>query len=191
MADLIVGLDSWIVQDGNYGDFAQATTVSFALEFCPVVPLPKYGRPDHKAPSFTQIVDSSYEVVAQVVHAQDDWWVLDAGILMYCDGKPPDNASLGTWLGGLVFIGIDPFFYFERHAHQPGAPAMVYDWTIDKIEMETGPFIETKPKHFERDPEKRGWKAVAKTDAWHEGGSYLLHCTRLAGPRAVQSRRHP
>ncbi len=28
MADLIVGLDSWVVQDGNYGDFAQATNAS-------------------------------------------------------------------------------------------------------------------------------------------------------------------
>ena len=85
MADLIVGLDSWIVQDGNYGDFAQATDASFALEFCPVIPLPKYGRPDHKAPSFTHVLESSYEIVAQVVHAQDDWWVLDAGLLMYCE----------------------------------------------------------------------------------------------------------
>ncbi len=191
MADIIVGLDSWIIQDGNYGDFAQATNVSFALEFCPVVPLSRYGRPDHKAPSFAHILESSHEIVAQVVHAQDDWWVLDAGVLMYCDGKPPDIARLGTWLWGLVFIGIDPFPYFENHAHEPGAPAIVYDWKIEKIEMETGPFVETRPKHFERDPKKRGWKEVAKTDGWHEDGSYLLQCTRLGGPRRPKSRARP
>lgn len=191
MADLVVGLDNWIIQDGNYGDFAQGTSVSFALEFCPVVPLPKYGRPDHKAPSITHLFESSYEIVAQVVHAQDDWWAVDAGLLIYCDGNPPDNARLGTWLGGLVYIGIDPFPYFENHAHQPDAPALVYDWTITKIEMETGPFIETKPKHFERDPEKRGWKEVAKTDAWREDGNYLLYCTRVGGPRAPQNRSRP
>ncbi|PJG50371.1 hypothetical protein CVM73_36735 [Bradyrhizobium forestalis] len=191
MADLIVGLDSWIVQDGNYGDFVQATKVSFALEFCPVITLPGSGPHDRKAPSITHRFDSSYDIVAQVVHAHDDWWVLDAGLLMYCDGKPPDNARLGAWLGGLVFIGVDPFFYFESHAHLPGAPAMVYDWKIEKIEVETGPFIETKPKHFERDPEKRGWKEVARTDAWHDDGGYLLHCTRLDGPRLPKSRSHP
>ncbi|QPF92252.1 hypothetical protein [Bradyrhizobium commune] len=188
MADVIVGLDDWIIQDGNYGDFAQATNASFALEFYPVVPLPKYGRRDHRAPSFTHILENSYEIVAQVAHALDDWWVLDAGVLMYCDGEPPENARPGTWLGGLVFIGIDPFPYFENHAHEPGALALVYDWKIEKIEIETGPFIETKPKHFERDPEKRGWKEVAGTE---EGGSFLLHCKRLGGPRLPQSRRRP
>lgn len=131
--DLIVGLDSWIIQDGNYGDFVRATTRSFALEFYPLVRLPRYGRPDGKAPSFTQIQENAYEIVGQVVHSQEDWWVLDVGLLMYCDGKPPDNARLGTWLGGLVDIGIDPFFYFENYAHEPGAPAMVYDWKIEKI----------------------------------------------------------
>lgn len=191
MTDLIVGLDSWVIQDGNYGDFTQATNASFALEFCPVVPLPKCGRFDQKAPSLKQIVESSYQVVGQVVHAQDDWWVLDAGMLMYCDGKPPDNARLNAWLEGLIFIGVDPFFYFESHAHQPGAPALVYDWNIDKIEMETGPFIETKPKHFERDPEKCGWQEVAKTDAWREQGPYLLHCTRLGGPRWPKGKDRP
>jgi hypothetical protein len=50
-----------------------------------------------------------------------------------------------------------PYFDFENHAHQTGAPAIVDDWTINKIEMETGPFIETEPKYFERNPEKREW----------------------------------
>lgn len=110
---------------------------------------------------------------------------------MYCDGKPPDNVRLDEWLEGLISIGVDPFFYFEDHAHQPGAPALVYDWNIDKIEMETGPFIETRPKHFERDLEKCEWKEVPKTDAWSEPGPYLLHCSRLGGPRAPQSSRRP
>jgi len=95
---------------------------------------------------------------------------------MYCDGKPPDNACLDAWLEGLIFIGVDPFFYFESHAHQPGAPALVYDWHIDKIEMETGPFIETKPKHFERDPENADGKRSPRPT---HGANKALICSTV------------
>jgi len=34
MADsLVVGLSSWIIQDGNYGDFSRGERAAFALEF--------------------------------------------------------------------------------------------------------------------------------------------------------------
>jgi hypothetical protein len=32
-ADVVVALDSWIIQDGNYGDFARDMNDAFALEF--------------------------------------------------------------------------------------------------------------------------------------------------------------
>jgi hypothetical protein len=32
---LVVGLHSWIIRDGNYGDFARDTNAAFALEFAP------------------------------------------------------------------------------------------------------------------------------------------------------------
>lgn len=66
MTNLIIGLDSWVIQDGNYGDFAQATRVSFALEFYPVVPLPKCGRFDRKVGSLQNIADSSYQLLARL-----------------------------------------------------------------------------------------------------------------------------
>ena len=31
---------------------------------------------------------------------------------------------------------------FERLAHQPGAPAQVYDWKIERIEVQTAPLID-------------------------------------------------
>jgi hypothetical protein len=44
MADtLVVGLHSWIIQDGNYGDFATNTNAAFALEFYASSPLEVRG----------------------------------------------------------------------------------------------------------------------------------------------------
>lgn len=34
-----IGLSAWIIQDGNYEDFEQGQTRSFALEFYPEKPL--------------------------------------------------------------------------------------------------------------------------------------------------------
>jgi hypothetical protein len=86
---------------------------------------------------------------------------------------------------GEVLIEVDPFFYFERLAHEADAPALIHDWTIEKIEMQTAPFIEVRPRRRERDPARLGWKEIAKTDAWNDDGGlaeYLLHCVRQDGP---------
>ena len=92
---------------------------------------------------------------------------------------------------GQISIGIDPFFYFEQLAHQPGAPALVYDWKIERIEVQTAPLIEVKPGVLERDATKLDWKDILKTNAWNDDGEYLLYCTRLGGPRPPKGRRHP
>ncbi|HYW59089.1 MAG TPA: hypothetical protein VE909_01095, partial [Xanthobacteraceae bacterium] len=88
------------------------------------------------------------------------------------------------WVRGEIFIGIDPFFYFERLAREPDAPALIYDWEIEKIEMQTAPFIEVRPRLRERDPARLGWTEIAETDAWKDDGGladYVLHCRRLDG----------
>jgi hypothetical protein len=192
MTDLIVGLHSWIIQDGNYGEFTRGMTAAFALEFFSTVPILELGPSDNKIPSLHHVSEDSYQLVGQVVHKADDWWVIDAGLLVYSDQPPPDNVHVGTWLrGGLIQIGIDPFFYFERLAHQPDALAMVYEWRIDKIEEQTAPLIEIRPKQFARDPAKLGWKEIVETRAWEDSGEYLLHCTRLDGPRRPRSKSRP
>jgi hypothetical protein len=94
-------------------------------------------------------------------------------------------------LRGKISIGIDPFFYFERLAHQPGAPALVYDWKIERIEVQTAPLIEVKPRVMQRDPTKPGWKEIRETSAWEDDGEYLIHCTRIGGPRPPKSKQHP
>ena len=52
MADtLIVGLHSWIIQDGNYGDFARDTNAAFALEFYASAPLEVFEFESQHGPS--------------------------------------------------------------------------------------------------------------------------------------------
>ncbi len=188
---LIVGLAGWIIEDGNYRQFARGAEVAFALELYTSSPLNEV-EPDPKlTPSLTHVGNAHYEVLGQVVYVADDWWVFDVGVLAFQEGKPPTNLQQGCWLRGEIFIGIDPFFYFERLAHQPGAPALIYDWKIEKIEVQTSPLIEVRPRVMARDPNQLGWKEIIETNTRADAGEYLLHCNRVGGPRLPRGKRHP
>ena len=85
-----------------------------------------------------------------------------------------------------VYLGIDPFFYFERLYTLPEIPPLIYSWRINSIGQQTAPFIETREpsgqKVMIRDEKKLGYKAIGKTDAWKDDGGnaeYVLNCTRL------------
>jgi hypothetical protein len=185
MTDLLtVELASWIIQDGNYGDFTRGNLAAFALEFRASTKLDEVDPERQRRPSLISVGDARYKALGQVVHVSDDWWVIDVGPLLYREEKPPRNARLGGWMGGEIHIGIDPFFYFERLAHQPNAPALIYDWKIEKIEMQTAPRIEVRPRVMERDPARLGWREIAKINAWEDDGSFAdyIHCKRLDGP---------
>jgi hypothetical protein len=180
VAELIVGLDSSVIQDGNYGEFVRGTTAPFALEFRAFVPIRERVRFDKKGPSLVHVLEDAYEIIGQVMHVARDWWVLDVGLLLCSYESPPKDLSVGTWVcGGLVGIEIDSGSYFEDFAHESGAPALIYDWKIEKIEEQ------------EPDPEKLDWKEVAKTRSQADERRYLLHCERLDGPRRPKSRNHP
>lgn len=188
---LVVGLHSWIIQDGNYGDFARNTNAAFALEFHTESTLEIFESNSKPIAALVHIGDDKYEVVGQAIHVADGWWVIDVGFLVFQETEPPPTVRKGDWLRGNISIGIDPFFYFERLAHQPGAPALIYDWKIERIEVQTAPLIEVRPRVMERDPTKLGWKEIPETNAWEDDGEYLIHCTRIGGPRPPESKQHP
>jgi len=194
MADsLVVGLASWIIQDGNYGDFTCGERTAFALEFYASTELAEIDPGSAPAPSLIQGGGARYRASAQVVYVSDDWWVIDAGIVLFREERPPRAVRQGTWLGGEVYVGVDPFFYFERLASQANAPPLIYDWMIEKIETQTAPFIEIGPQMMGRDPERLGWKEIGSTNAWNDDGGraeYILHCKRIEGPaRRTLSRK--
>ncbi len=176
---LSIGLDSWIVQDGNYGDFKVGERTPFALEFGG-----RLARHEHaEAPvrAMKHVENFSYEITGLIVHLTDEWWVIDAGVRMFCEQRPPEGLELGTWVTGEIDLGVDPFFYFERLAHQDGVPALIYDWVIEAISIQTAPFIEVEPRLMARDPTKLAWKPITETQATLDDGGhaqYVLHCRR-------------
>ncbi len=115
---------------------------------------------------------------------------------LYCNGRSggscrPLSFAISYRKVRIAF-GVDPFFYFQRLARQDGAPALIYDWTVTKIEMQTAPRRETKPKYLERDPRLLGWREIEKTDAWQDdngSAEYLLYCRRSEAPPRRELRR--
>lgn len=187
---LIVGLESWIIQDGNYEDFSRGDRTEFALEF-----YAPQGFDVAASAGKTSLISSgaaTYKCSGQVLYAGDRWWVIDAGLLMFSKGNPPFYIQQGAWINGNIYVGIDPFFYFETLCRDCEGPALIYEWEIEKIEIQTAPLIYDGPKRRIRDPERLGWREIAKTNAWEDdegSAEYLLHCKRLSmSPRRMLNR---
>ncbi len=188
---LPIGLSSWIIQDGNYDDFEVGQTRAFALEFYAPQSLTRV-RAGSKA--FRHVVDADFDVRSECVHGAKNWWILDFGLLAYSDRPAPEPLEVGQLFQGRISLGVDPFFYFEEHARQEGTPALIYDWRIDRIEMQTAPFVE-QHRMLVRDASKLGWRSIERTKAWDDDGGnaeYLLHCTCLDDRprRSLKKRGH-
>ncbi|MDO9494552.1 MAG: hypothetical protein Q7J48_02515 [Nocardioides sp.] len=62
----MIGIDSWVIQDGNYPDFVTGQRAEFALEFASRSGLRRLDGPQEV--SVRWVADSRYEVTAQIVH---------------------------------------------------------------------------------------------------------------------------
>jgi hypothetical protein len=172
MNDWRIGLASWIIQDGNYDDFSSHQNASFALEFFPL---------DHKPSASTQkqathIAGSRYKVNAEVIYLSKGAWVIDFGICAFQQAPPPSQTRNGTWLEATIYLGIDPFFYFDELAHVSQMPALFYDWHVKEIMVETAPFIETRDSKgtrlLVRDEAKSAYRKIDQTCASKDDNGY-------------------
>jgi hypothetical protein len=172
-----IGLAAWIIQDGNYGEFESGRTYRFALEFSPVDlrPLGEAAKP-----LLVPRDGAQHEACGTIVRVTDSNWVVDFGIPTFQDAKPPTWATVGLGVQGEVYIGIDPFFYFERLKDEPGMPDLFRDWQVRRILIETTPWtLSANGRVVSRAPVPRTFKEVQKTDAWHDDGGhgeYILDC---------------
>jgi hypothetical protein len=179
---LYVGISSWIIQDGNYRDFRVGETARFALEFYPhMLEVDKL----HQA-SFERIRASRYRIRGQVVYVGRSVWVIDFGVMAYQNEEPPRATKEGSWIEGNVYLGVDPFFYFEDLQSRPGMPALQYDWHIKTILLETTPWLSHKDEKgrttLTRDEQRESFVEVAETNAWDDDeglGHYVLECERI------------
>ncbi len=174
-ATIQVGLNSWIIADGNYVDFRVGEMRSFALEYYnehELRPLPKSrDRRRHKL-----LERSRYAVTGRTVHLTPEWAVIDVGMPAYRElysfPSPPKRFE------GEIWLGVDPFPYFERRSSESGAPPLIFDWHIRRIEVETAPRI-LQDNLWVYDPAQLQLKDVEDT---RDGEDFVLHCELIATP---------
>jgi len=71
-----------------------------------------------------------HEALGTVIRVTTSSWVVDFGVPAFKDSHPPAWAKVGVRVSGTVYIGIDPFFYFERLKDEPGMPDLFREWTV-------------------------------------------------------------
>ena len=179
MEPLDIGVDSWIIQDGNYGDFTAGQEAEFALEFYPHSLKASVCR----LASAKRINGSLYDICGHVVHSTESVWVLDVGLLAYQECQPPEFGSAGSWVEGRVYLGIDPFMYFESLKSTPGMPFLTCRFRVEQILLETTRWItkvdESGVKTMTRDEQAQSYRQVSQTDAWNDddgNAHYILRC---------------
>src|SRR5437588_7630307 len=101
MRTLFIGVSSWIIQDGNYGDFRVGEAARFALEFNPHSLQPARSQ----VPMAERLRGSRYRVCGRVAHTGRSVWVIDFGIMAYENREPPRFAARGDWVEGELYLG--------------------------------------------------------------------------------------
>ena len=107
--------------------------------------------------------DSVYDVVGRVVAIEADVWVLDVGISIFSNRAPPRGLAVGDWVAGRAWLGVDPFFYFERLGKRASLPPLIYPWLVSEIRRQTAPFVPAGPRVRVRDASNLGWRRFEHT----------------------------
>ena len=194
---LHIGLDSWIVQDGNYEDFTTGESYRFALEFLPHDIAPSTPADENGALGLHHMIGATHETRGKVVRATRSNWVVDFGVPAFQNSEPPCWAKPGVVVSGRVYLGIDPFFYLEELKDEPGMPNLLRGWLVRRIFLETTPWNESIDasgrKVTTRADVPRSFVEVRRTDAWNDDGGhahYILECEPESA-NSVCSRRRP
>jgi hypothetical protein len=186
-----IHLESWIIEDGNYPDFVRGTTVEFAVEL-----FTKNLRPSSERIHRARAIEGDgYEIIGEVIYGRRGIWIVDFGLLAFGGSKTfgglrlPERIRRGDYVTATGALGIDESSYFEHFSKREDIPGIIYTWRIDRICMQTAPFIEYHspegPRLLMRDEDQLGYKDIERTDAGHDDGGhaeYLLYCTRLDVP---------
>lgn len=108
--------------------------------------------------------------------------------MAFQQAKPPAGLRANDILEGEVYVGIDPFFYFEELHTMPNMPPLSYRWLVREIQRETTPWrdgtLENGTPVRTRDETRVSYVPASGTDAWHDDdghGHYVLACLREGG----------
>lgn len=181
--NLEIYLDSWIIEDGNYGDFCVGERRKFALEFWTSSPL---TRATENVTCLREQPDHSYDVAGRLAFASDGVWVIDCGVLAYSERESEieGGCKVGDFVRGNLRFGVDPFFYFETHCKLPRIPPLIYEWQVNSIEQDTTPYVLSNDgRMYRRDESKRSHQAVRGTAKSFitpdRAPSFVLYCSKL------------
>jgi hypothetical protein len=174
-----IGIDSWVIQDGNYPNFQVGQASEFAVEFAAADELMAANGNS----AARRLADDRYEVTARIAAVANEvqCHVLDiGGLMVYRAGVPGlDRFQQGQTIGGVVQLGVDPFAYFERLGLRNDMPPLIYHWTIVKVFRQGAPWVEVREHSHARDLSQWQWVEVDATDASNDSGGhadYLLEC---------------
>lgn len=183
---LNIGLSAWIIQDGNYGDFEAGRAYRFALEFYPQEV--HSTLESSREATLSPIGSALHDAVGKIIFRSDGVWVVDFGVPAFYQSHPPEWATIGSLVEGRVYIGVDPFLYFESLIHSEGMPDLFRHWLVRRISLETTPWIEATDsqgrKILTRDTSRESFRDVPATDAWNHDkghGHYVLECELVSG----------
>ncbi len=196
-----IGLDGWVLQDGNYTDCGdrRPTTVRAGVRL-PATSTPA-NAPSNGLPRSTYTGRSTiYEVTGQLIRSSvkphADGFVLGFGLRAYSTWMVLDDLEppvAGDSLTGEIHLSVDPFIDMDKMAHRPDMPALIYTWTVEEIQLNRTPAIRVEFGHplyvgpdegpsIVRDPGREEWLTIDQTRMWDDdGGSYRLKC-RLENP---------
>lgn len=178
-----ISVAGWIIQDGNYEDFATGDRRRFAIEF--------YG-PSLKSSRGTahtkHISLDRYAVTASVLVRAERAWVIDLGIAAFSERLAHDLPTFVECVSGEVSLSIDPYFYMDYLHKEANLPPLVYSWRVVEIWRDLTPWIdgayEGRPARI-RDPKRAEWQRVERTNAWDDDEGhplYVLACELLDEP---------
>jgi hypothetical protein len=190
MERFCIGLDSWIIQDGNYRNFRTGQEARFALYFRPRVLLPATGG----SPRIEHLHEARYLFNGRTLFRGDKVWVVDTGIVAYTEERSREIPAPDSWWSGELSLHVDPYFYFRDFARQPGIPPLIYRWRVERILLDITPMIEA----VDEQGRKISWPddtrqeyveipATEKRDSAYENKNCLLECTCLGDPTWMRS----
>jgi hypothetical protein len=108
-----IGLPAWVIQDGNYPDFAAGQVAEFSLEFWQT-----HGtriEDCESGSSARMLSDSTYEVTAEKVADTGAATMLDIGLFVYRDNisSPFAGMGIGQRFRTELHLNVDLFHNFE------------------------------------------------------------------------------
>jgi hypothetical protein len=191
---LKVGIDAWIIQDGNYEDLEVGQPISFALEFYAKEYFDSAGEDKGLQQRSDEFISNG---VGEVVFIGPKVWIADFGVMAYAEGSPPPGLRIGSKFGAKIYIGIDHYPYFEDFYRLEGIPPLIYSWNIRDLKLDVTPLIQGSDRALVRDESRIAFRNIEKMDSWKDEnghGDYIATCELAnAQPKQQVSRweRYP